>query len=267
MSRAVTYAIGDIHGMADLAEAVIDFAVQHASARGASPRFAFLGDVCDRGLNSRRAFDVVADAIEAYDGSFLIRGNHDDLFRKCVSGGSTSRVVAGWLHRGGVQTLESYLPGDLNGAVSLVNTIHMDHLRLIDEASRYVVDGGFLFTHAGVVPGRSLIAQDEHDLMWVRDAFLDHVGPLGHVVVHGHSVVGDLPVVTENRISIDTGAFKSGRLTVAAIDINQESVEFFQTDGNASRVVEVEALRLDRGLGTVLDDPFLVARQYQAIAA
>jgi len=33
--------------------------------------------------------------------------------------------------------------------------------------------------------------------------------------VHGHTIVGDKPVVTKNRVSIDTGAYRSGILTAA----------------------------------------------------
>lgn len=253
MSRHVTYAVGDIHGRADLAETVVAHAREDAAARGAFPRFAFIGDVCDRGPDSRRAFDVVAEAIATHDGSFLIRGNHDDWFRRCMNGGCESRVVAGWLGRGGVQTLESYLPGDLEGACEIVRTLHLDHLRLVDEARQIVVDGAFAYTHAGVSPLRPLDRQDPHDLMWLRDPFLGHVGWLGAVIVHGHSVVGDVPVVTENRISIDTGAYRSGRLSVAAIDAEAGDVSFFQTDGSAARVIEIDPVSLDRGLGTVLD--------------
>jgi serine/threonine protein phosphatase 1 len=98
--------------------------------------------------------------------------------------------------------------------------------------------------------------------MWIRDPFLDHVGRLQNIIVHGHTVVGDLPVVTENRISIDTGAYHSGRLTAVAID--NGSFRFFQTDGSFKSVVDVEPVLLDRGLGTVFDNNM---NEYVEIAA
>lgn len=251
MQRRITYAVGDIHGRADLAEAAVAHACEDAAAKGAFPRFAFVGDVCDRGPLSRRCFDLVAETLAAFPGSFLLRGNHDDMFARCLGGSCERRYVAAWLGRGGVQTLESYLPGDLNGAAELVRTLHRDHLRLVEEARSIVIEETFAYAHAGVSPLRPLERQDPHDLMWIRGPFLDHVGWLGRAVVHGHSVVGDRPVVTENRVSIDTGAYRSGRLTVAVID--GDAVSFFQTDGCAARVVPVDAVRLDRGLGTVLD--------------
>ena len=36
--------------------------------------------------------------------------------------------------------------------------------------------------------------------------------------MHGHSIVEREPVVRENRIGIDTGAFATGRLTCLVLD-------------------------------------------------
>ena len=55
-------------------------------------------------------------------------------------------------------------------------------------------------------------------LLWIRAEFLDFEGILPRRVVHGHTIMGDRPVVKANRISIDTGAFRSGILTAAVLD-------------------------------------------------
>lgn len=44
-----TYAIGDIHGRAELLETLLDAVAEHADARGTEPRVLFLGDIVDRG--------------------------------------------------------------------------------------------------------------------------------------------------------------------------------------------------------------------------
>lgn len=77
-----------------------------------------------------------------------------------------------------------------------------------------VAEGPFLFVHAGVRPGVVLEAQSPEDLMGIREPFLNHHGKLPRVIVHGHSVMHPpIPVVTENRISLDTGACWTGRLS------------------------------------------------------
>jgi len=250
MQNTITYAVGDVHGRADLLEAVIAHALRDAEKVGAPARFAFIGDVCDRGFRSRQSFDLVAEIVSEFEGSFLVRGNHDDMYHKAVAG-NDRRVTAAWIGRGGMQTLDSYLIGDPSGAIEIIRTLHNDHLRLVETAAQCVIEGGIVYSHAGIDPSSAVHSQDARDLMWIREPFLDHVGLLSHTVVHGHTVVGDLPVVTENRISIDTGAYKSGRLSVVAV--SDEGFRFFQTDGRASRVIEIEPVCLDRGYGTVLD--------------
>ncbi|WP_327211262.1 metallophosphoesterase [Rhizobium leguminosarum] len=250
MPIALTYAIGDVHGRDDLLRALIAACVDDAAKIGATPRFIFLGDICDKGPRSRQAFEVVLDVLSEFDGSLMIKGNHDDLFERSA-GRHEERMIVAWLTRGGVPTLESYRRGDLESAIRAVGTMYSDHVRLVAEAPLSFEDGGYLFAHAGMDPAKPPAEQGERDLMWAREPFMSHVGDLGRIVVHGHTVVGDLPVVTENRISIDTDAYKTGRLTAARLF--GDDVTFFQTDGDASRVIEVDAVRLDRGMGTVLD--------------
>jgi len=251
MPHRITYAIGDVHGRADLLLAIVDHCVRDASRHGAAPRFIFLGDICDKGPSSREAYDIVADVLGEYDGSVLIKGNHDDMFERSV-GRLQRNAVAAWLPRGGVQTLNSYAEGDLEHAMQVAGTVYADHIRMVNESSLMLDEGAFLFVHAGIDPAKSLDEQTERDLIWLRDPFMGHVGNLGRVVVHGHSIVGDRPVVTENRISLDTGAYVSGRLTAMRID--RGSISFLQTDGTASSVVPVDPVFEDRGHGTAVDN-------------
>lgn len=48
----------------------------------------------------------------------------------------------------------------------------------------------------------------------------------GKIIVHGHTI-GDDPEIKANRISIDTGAYLSNRLTCVVIE--NEHVRFLQT--------------------------------------
>ena len=80
----------------------------------------------------------------------------------------------------------------------------------------------YLFVHAGVRPGIPLDAQDETDLIWIRDDFLKSTETFGKVVVHGHTP-GKTPVVRPNRIGIDTGAVFTGRLTALRLQGGERS--------------------------------------------
>jgi len=98
--------------------------------------------------------------------------------------------------------------------------------------------------------------------MWIREPFLDHHGRLPLVIVHGHSVMDPpRPVVTENRISLDTGACWTGRLTVLVFDQAKQELSFFQTDGDSRSIVKIDPLKHDRGDGTLMDDLSWLAPQ------
>jgi serine/threonine protein phosphatase 1 len=64
---------------------------------------------------------------------------------------------------------------------------------------------GTLFVHAGIRPGFPIDAQDEEDLMWIRNEFLRHMGPHEYLIIHGHTPVEE-PTHYGNRINIDCGA-------------------------------------------------------------
>lgn len=98
--------------------------------------------------------------------------------------------------------------------------------------------------------------------MWIREPFLNHCGKLPRVVVHGHSVMDPpRPVITENRISMDTGACWTGRLSVLVIDQARRELSFFQTDGESRSIVKVDPVERNRGDGTLLDDLSWLAPQ------
>ena len=59
--------------------------------------------------------------------------------------------------------------------------------------------------------------QSEDDLIWIRDAFLQHEDPFERLVVHGHTAV-EAPEHRGNRVNIDSGAGFGRALTAIAIE-------------------------------------------------
>ena len=83
--------------------------------------------------------------------------------------------------------------------------------------------GDYVFVHAGIDPARPLADQKRSDLLWIRERFLSHEGPLEKVVVHGHTIF-DQVMDCGNRIGIDTGAFRSGVLTALVLEGDQRRI-------------------------------------------
>jgi serine/threonine protein phosphatase 1 len=128
-----------------------------------------------------------------------------------------------WLQEGGVQTLASYGVGDVRG----LPDAHIAWMRALP--LRYD-DGRRFFVHGGVNPQLPLDAQDEHDLLWIREPFLSDPRDYGRLIVHGHTPVrAGAPDLRVNRLNLDTGAVYGGPLTAAVfVDDQTEPITYLQ---------------------------------------
>lgn len=230
------YAIGDIHGRADLLERMD--ALISADAAGAPARrvIVYLGDYIDRGLESAQVIDrLIESGNDGFERVFLC-GNHEDALLRFLDDVSVGPM---WLGNGGDAALYSYgvrIKADLPYAERLAAVqadlrarlpqAHLDFLRAL---KRQHVEGDYLFVHAGIRPGVALDAQSDEDRIWIREPFLSARGDFGKIVVHGHTINSTLesPEIRTNRIGIDTGAYASGTLTCLVLD--GETRRFLQT--------------------------------------
>lgn len=228
----LTYAIGDVHGRADLLRALLDFVAADAAARGQEPRVMFLGDIVDRGPETRAALDLVAGTIARWPRSRLLLGNHDDAFLHAMTADPPDAATVDlWLGNGGDRALLDYDPdGDLAGARATFRRECGAQLRLLRGASLIEIDGPYAFVHAGIDPARPIDRQERRACLTIRRAFLDYPGPLSHVIVHGHTITATrLPTLSGDRIAIDTGAFATNRLTAAILDPAADGPSFAMT--------------------------------------
>ena len=231
--RTVTYAIGDIHGRLDLLERLLDAVEADAAERGIAAKVVFTGDYVDRGPASCGVVErVMAGPRRACDRFVPLRGNHDDLFVTAVTRGD---VLPDWAWVLYAHTVESYglTVAELRGRDAELRR----HAAFLAALPLTHDDGTHLFVHAGIRPGVPLERQSPEDLTWIREEFLGFEGRLPRRIVHGHTIMGDRPVVTPNRISIDTGAYRSGILTAAVLDPEAPFGEpgFLQTAGEPDR--------------------------------
>jgi serine/threonine protein phosphatase 1 len=229
---ATTYAIGDIHGRLDLLSQLLDLIEADATARSTPAKIVFTGDFVDRGADSFGVVErLIAGPRRAADRFICLRGNHDDLFVRAVTEDDGVPDWA-WILFG--YTIASYGADPRNWKDSAELRRHAEFLASLALTHD---DGDHLFVHAGIRPGTALEDQLEHDLLWIRDPFLSHDDPLPRRIVHGHTIMGDRPVIRQNRISIDTGAYRSGILTAAVI--SQGETGFLQAVGDIDRAAVV----------------------------
>ena len=231
----VVYAIGDVHGCADLLVHLHRAILADAARRGRAEAVAVhLGDYVDRGPASRAVLDRLSgDPLPGLQKVYLC-GNHDAWMRDFLT---DARAGRGWLVNGGRETLESYGVACWGSDPSLreLRRLRSDLLAAMPERHRRFLDtlrltwseGAYLFVHAGLRPGVPLARQQPADLTGIRRPFLTSRDRFdGALVVHGHTVVTS-PQVHANRIAIDTGAYATGRLTALVID--GDEIAFLQT--------------------------------------
>jgi serine/threonine protein phosphatase 1 len=212
------YAIGDIHGRADLLDDMFK-RIDADLAKNPVPHGieVFLGDYIDRGPASREVLDRLVARKRTHRTVFL-KGNHETYITEFVT---NPPLLEDWQRLGGLETLISYgiTPSINAGAVEQARlaaafdrALPESHRRFIGELKSSFTCGDFYFVHAGVRPGIPLAKQREENLLWIRSEFLNCEDDFGKIVVHGHTPVLQ-PDIRSNRINIDTGAYATGRLT------------------------------------------------------
>ena len=230
------YAVGDIHGRADLLAAMAGLVARDLEMRPVARRLTiFLGDYMDRGPDTAGVIDRLARG-DFPTALVALRGNHDAIFLDLMAGRTELDYFA---QIGGSATLASYgidiahlatLPGGERDA-ALQRAIPAGHLAFLAGTRLSVEVGDYFFCHAGVRPGVALEAQSADDLMWIREDFLRSSADFGRVVVHGHTPV-KTPDARLNRINVDTQAFASGMLT--AVVLEGDDRRFLQTSAQRS---------------------------------
>lgn len=229
---AVVWAIGDVHGRADLLLPLLREAVDDLRLnRPARPVIVMLGDYVDRGADSKGVIDLLCRLSDQADiETHFLRGNHEERFEAFLS---DPELGASWCEYGGREALLSYgvlipaLKGEAEGWVqasaSLNAALPETHRRFLARQESSIEIGDYFFAHAGARPGIALSDQSPDDLMWIRKDFLAAKAPFEKVIVHGHTPE-EAVHADARRIGIDTGAYATGVLTGLRLEGDQRQI-------------------------------------------
>ena len=214
------YAIGDIHGRADLLDDILEKIDKDASGLD-NATLIFLGDYVDRGPASSQVIDRLISLRTDFDNAVFLKGNHEAAMVDFLN---DPEDMHHWLNWGGEQTLESYgiaqilarspqsIGAEFNDVLPTAHRAFVDGLKLSHRA------GDYFFVHAGVRPGIALDDQKEEDLLWIRKHFhnTSRDERPDATIVHGHQAVKK----AEDhgwRINVDSSAYRSDKLTAVAL--------------------------------------------------
>jgi serine/threonine protein phosphatase 1 len=239
------YAIGDVHGRLDLLVELLDMIGRDDWRRKQRDEtcLVLLGDYVDRGPQSRDVIDFIIKLREQWPNMTCLMGNHEQVFQMALNGDEQAVRFFTRDGVGGCETLMSYgitrrqtkelAPGELWDLMD--KAVPQDHKDFLASLNSQAIIGDYAFVHAGIQPGVPLADQEDTDLYWIRDAFLECDEPHPYMIVHGHSIRESVEM-RSNRIGIDTGAYATGRLTAIGLEGTEcwfmatgESAEGFDT--------------------------------------
>lgn len=244
-----TFAVGDVHGRASALARLLDH-LDDVQPRRAPRELIFLGDLIDRGPESRRAIELAMGAAERCDFHTILPGNHELMLLDALDDPHANFPL--WFHNGGSAIFEEHefdtaggLPAVLQALRSWLPDGFEETLRT---GATHLVRDGILFVHAGLHPAgdrdaflgapRTPIPSDGAHWAWIREPFLNWAGGWSHLglklVVHGHTPATGQPIVDPKvaldlldlitplrRICLDAGA-AAGLDQLAALEIDDD---------------------------------------------
>ncbi len=228
------YAIGDLHGCAHLLDAMHDVIRADLRGRPAKAEIVYLGDYVDRGPDTSGVLDRLAFPAPDLPPTTALMGNHESVFLEFLDGADVSEALRSF---GGWESLRSYgiepteIPGRawIDAARDRLETrMPAAHRALLNGLAFFYDRPPYFFCHAGVRPGVPVLKQEREDLIWIRNDFLRSKEDFGRIVVHGHTPVS-APDVRKNRVNVDTGAYKTGVLSCAVLEL--DAINVISTDG------------------------------------
>lgn len=218
------YAVGDVHGRRDLVEAMESKLAEDWASLGFDDVVVlYLGDIIDRGPSSAHVLDLIVAPPPPCARRVVLLGNHEDMFLSFLEH-PVGHLE--WLDQGGAETLASYgvylTPNDLRRqsrrAIGqyLRASIPSSHLDVLRSAPRAATAGAWAFSHAGLDPDVSQSGQTALSLTWGIHGDLTTREECSGPLVFGHFASENVRRRGQT-FCIDTGAYKSGRLSAIRI--------------------------------------------------
>lgn len=195
-----TFVIGDIHGCAATLRRLID-----AVLRPLPPdRIIFLGDLIDRGGDSKGVLDFLFELRERGLSVTGVRGNHEEMFLRA---GEDPYYLDLWNANGGPASLASFHAEGPGG-------IPRRYRDLLESFPLYILLHDFVIVHAGLNFDAPNPFDDTESMLWTRSSSVERRRIGGRRLICGHTPVtrGRLEAsLNSDKIMLDNGCVFAGR--------------------------------------------------------
>ena len=198
MSRIL--AIGDIHGCAKTFRKLL---LDGLKIRKSDTLYC-IGDYIDRGPDSKGVIDFILELRSKGFKIRTLRGNHEQLMLDSIKGGDAEEQ---WLSNGGEETLESF-------GITSYRDMGPGYQDFFKKTRYYLVNGPYIFVHAGLNFGPEDPFEDRDAMLWIRYFPVDKRKLGNRIIIHGHTPAPLEEIVNPERddvYNLDAGCVYRAR--------------------------------------------------------
>jgi serine/threonine protein phosphatase 1 len=212
------FVIPDIHGCAR----TFRHLVQEGIGLTKDDQLYLLGDMIDRGPDSKGVLDFVFELRETGFSVQGVKGNHEEM---CLRTGEGLESMELWFINGGLATLRSFQAEDFGD-------IPHRYRYFLRSLPHYILLDDFVIVHASLNFDLADPFADSVAMLWQRECYVDTSRTGGRRLVSGHTPVTREQLETSlkgDRILIDNGCVFAGLPglgSLTALELNTMALTF-----------------------------------------
>jgi serine/threonine protein phosphatase 1 len=213
-----SFVIGDIHGCAATLRRLVGDTLRPIP----NDRIYLLGDLIDRGPDSKGVLDFIFELRERGLSVNSVRGNHEEM---CLLAGDDHYYLGLWAANGGLATMESFQadgPGD----------IPHSYREFLASLPHYILLDAFVIVHAGLNFDPLSPFDDTSAMLWTRSPVVDQLRIGGRRLICGHTPVSRKQLeasLDSSKIMLDNGCFyveRPGMGSLAALELGSMTLYY-----------------------------------------
>ena len=200
------YCVGDVVGC----PATLEDLLYNKVSLKKSDKLIFIGDYIDRGKDSKGVIDIILDLYQKKFDVTCLLGNHEEMF---LDSFADDDIYEHWVTKcGGDVTLNSF-------NITTYEELDEKYVYFFKTLLHYhILNGNYIFVHAGLNFSRHNLFDDKYSLLWKRDTKVDYEKLGDRIIIHGHTpqpfrkTQSQLKDIQQNRIiNIDNGCVFAAR--------------------------------------------------------